>query len=94
MAGDINVCVQCPDNFIVNNKCKKGEKYWHPVCVNTEDNVSNFISKYSDSVHWFCEACNHNVRKALLYAIKKLKSLLRFCKQKMAAYSVKIYCYI
>lgn len=65
MAG--STCIQCSDNFIVNNKyvpCDLCEQKYHIQCVRIKDNVSKLLSE-CDNFKWFCDKCLTTVHQKL-----------------------------
>ncbi|XP_030751008.1 uncharacterized protein LOC115878599 [Sitophilus oryzae] len=61
MAGDVEVCGVCSDNFIVSAKCIKCDfckKCYHPSCVNIRDSWYKFLTENS-SLFWFCDHCKN-----------------------------------
>lgn len=59
MSDDVNVCMRCSDNFIVNSKClqcKICQKRFHSSCLSLRDDIYKFLFK-SENIFWFCDEC-------------------------------------
>lgn len=59
MASEPDVCKECSDNFIVNNKvikCELCKLKFHLVCVGVKDSWQKFFSE-SPNICWFCSEC-------------------------------------
>lgn len=59
MADDVEVCVVCSDNFIVNSKCigcKLCRKKFHLICVGVKNSWQKLLVDVGN-VFWFCDKC-------------------------------------
>lgn len=64
MAGDVQTCTRCSDNFIVNAKsieCDFCRNKFHLVCVKLKDPWLKVINECSN-LFWFCDECKEKIK--------------------------------
>ena len=64
MAGDLDVCNVCSDNFIVNSKfikCECCENKFYLLCVAVKDSWQKTSTEHPN-IFWFCDDCKEKLQ--------------------------------